>query len=448
MDSIPSETTPLVAKVQNRRGTKVDTTGECYSDTTSDQNAINLQLNERLGSSYEQWQYQLNILFAVATIPNTVVPIFSGVLVDHFSLRTLFTLFTILVIVGQAIFSLGVTYSHFPIMVFGRLVMGIGFGAEDLVQCKITTDWFKNNFLAFALAMNLTFGRLGTAANFTITPMLLDKFGLTEAQACWFGLCITVVSGLAVLVANYLDRPESRVAAGVPIYNSCPADNNESYEDGKISCTDFSRLGSLFFALLLGIMTIYGACQPFLHIASDLLQTKYFPNDPIRAGVLQSVPDILSALLCPIFGLLVDRIGKRSRIIGTAALFLCISHLMIAFTDITPVIPLAIFGISYAAGTTAVWPCVSLVVPADRLGTAIGIGEASLNTSLSLVPLLVAVLSTKGSFLKVELLFAGLSALAVLCSIYMYIKGRQTGGAMEKTIFDEVEEDEESASSS
>jgi hypothetical protein len=155
-------------------------------------------------------------------------------------------------------------------MVLGRLVMGIGFGADDLVQCKITTDWFKNNFLAFALAMNLTFGRLGTAANFTITPMLLDKFGFDEAQACWFGLCIAVTSGLAVLVATYLDRPESRAAAGVPIYNSSPADNDEDYDEGKMTCTDFSRLGSLFFALLLSVMMIYGACQPFLHIASDV----------------------------------------------------------------------------------------------------------------------------------------------------------------------------------
>jgi len=408
--------------------------------------AINLQLNERLGSSYEHWQYQLNLLFAVATIPNTVVPIFSGLLVDIFSLRTLFTIFTSLVIVGQAIFAIGVTYSHFPTMVLGRFVTGVGFGADDLVQCKITTDWFKSNFLAFALAMNLTFGRLGTAANFNITPMLLDKFGFDEAQACWFGLVVAMTSGVAVLVTTYLDRPTSRAAAGVALEGESEVNydnNHDDIDEDKVNCSNFSRLGSMFFALLLCVMTLYGACQPFLHIASDLLQTKYFPNDPIRAGVLQSIPDILSAMLCPIFGLMVDRIGRRSRIVGLAGLCLCISHLIIALTDITPAIPLVIFGIAYAAGTTAIWPSVSLIVPADRLGTAIGIGESALNISLTIAPLIVAALSTKGSFLRVEVFFATLSALTVALSAYMYIEGKKTGGAMEQNIFGEQCEDEE-----
>jgi sugar phosphate permease len=108
-----------------------------------------------------------------------------------------------------------------------------------------------------------------------------------------------------------------------------------------------------------------------------------------------------------------------------------------------PVIPLVIFGISYSAGTTALWPSVSLLVPADRLGTAIGVGEAALNTSLTIVPIIVAALSTKGSFLKVELFFATLSALTVIISAYMYIEGRKSGGAMEQTIFGEPVEDEE-----
>ncbi|KAI8579599.1 hypothetical protein K450DRAFT_241768 [Umbelopsis ramanniana AG] len=461
MDHIPTETTPLVVKAvsppQRKRATKATSTHwlllffACYSTLGGYYcmelpSAINLQLNERLGSSYENWQYQLNLLFAVATIPNIVVPIFSGLLVDVFSLRTLFTIFTALVVIGQAIFSIGVSYSNFPIMVFGRFVTGVGFGANDLVQCKITTDWFKSNFLAFALAMNLTFGRLGTAANFNITPMLLDKFGFDEAQACWFGLVVALTSGLAVLVTNYLDRPESRAAAGVAlegVIETVPDSDNFNVDHDKVSCSDFSRLGTMFFALLICVMALYGACQPFLHIASDLLQTKYFPNDPIRAGVLQSIPDILSAMLCPIFGLMVDRIGRRSRIIGLAGFCLCASHLIIAFTDVTPVIPLVMFGISYAAGTTALWPSVSLLVPADRLGTAIGVGESALNTSLTVVPIIVAALSTKGSFLKVELFFATLSAVTVIISAYMYIAGKKSGGAMEQTIFGEPVEDEE-----
>jgi MFS family permease len=222
----------------------------------------------------------LNLLFAVATIPNTIVPIFSGWLVDIFSLRTLFTIFTSLVIVGQAIFSIGVSYSHFPTMVLGRFITGVGFGADDLVQCKITTDWFKSNFLAFALAMNLTFGRLGTAANFNITPMLLDKFGFDEAQACWFGLVVAMTSGLAVIVTTYLDRPESRAAAGVAMEGTTEVDYDSISDDidqDKVNCSDFSRLGPMFFALLLCVMTLYGACQPFLHIASDVSDHHFRP---------------------------------------------------------------------------------------------------------------------------------------------------------------------------
>lgn len=158
-------------------------------------------------------------------------------------------------------------------MVVGRFVTGVGFGANDLVQCKITTDWFKSNFLAFALAMNLTFGRLGTAANFNITPMLLDKFGFDEAQACWFGLIVALTSGFAVLVTTYLDRPESRAAAGVALEGvivTDPGSEDCDVDHDKVNCSDFSGLGTMFFALLICVMSLYGACQPFLHIASDV----------------------------------------------------------------------------------------------------------------------------------------------------------------------------------
>ena len=65
--------------------------------------------------------------------------------------------------------------------------------------------------------------------------------------------------------------------------------------------------------------------MPYIQVASDLLQSKYH-FDKITAGYLFGVPYIISAVLSPILGLGIDKIGKR-------VLLICISSgiLIMAF---------------------------------------------------------------------------------------------------------------------
>jgi hypothetical protein len=64
------------------------------------------------------------------------------------------------------------------------------------------------------------------------------------------------------------------------------------------------RLFTLPFWLLCGIcICLYGTVVPWHSIASDLLQDRWYNKDPQRAGVMLGIPDTISAVSSPFFGL-------------------------------------------------------------------------------------------------------------------------------------------------
>lgn len=70
----------------------------------------------------------------------------------------------------------------------------------------------------------------------------------------------------------------------------------------------------------------YMSIFPYIQIASDLLQQKYH-FDKIRAGYMFGVPYIISAVLSPLLGYLIDRIGRRVFLMCLSSVFLIIAFL-------------------------------------------------------------------------------------------------------------------------
>jgi MFS family permease len=64
---------------------------------------------------------------------------------------------------------------------------------------------------------------------------------------------------------------------------------------------------------------------PYIQVASDILQTKYH-FDKIKAGYLFGVPYIISAILSPLLGLTIDKVGKRAFLICLSSVILIIAY--------------------------------------------------------------------------------------------------------------------------
>lgn len=116
--------------------------------------ALNKPLQLWLGHSYDNYQYELNLLYSVYSFPNMFLPLIGGQLLDRVDPKRILLLFSLFVCVGQSIFAYGVSIKHFPIMLFGRILFGIGGESISVIQASITTSWFKNKELAFALGLS------------------------------------------------------------------------------------------------------------------------------------------------------------------------------------------------------------------------------------------------------------------------------------------------------
>ncbi|KAI8809405.1 major facilitator superfamily domain-containing protein [Cladochytrium replicatum] len=517
--------------------------------------ALNVPLQKWLGTEYGEYQYQINLLYSVYSLPNIFLPLFGGMLVD--SVGPTFTLlgFSSLVCLGQFLFALGIALKHFQLMLVGRVVFGLGGESLEVAQARITTDWFKGRALAFALGLNLSFARVATALNDNLSPWLVGpadeneeskrgmvwslvnkavefggmlRDGLSRTPvAGWFGLGVCLLSFACSAALVYLDRPASRIAAGVAVDNaddcdeenqkisnavishddmdadndgrsvlfhvedqdvdeedsieeessrpllSVPesmsattssstyvgvpgkkqylqlalkvsrnefigetegsSDENDSYASEEYDVEDETvhlRCGfSLSFWLLcLTTIALYATAVPFFHICTDYFQQKWFPGDYQTAGLVMSIPDLISAVGSPLCGILVDRHGHRSTVLPLAGLMLFATHALLCFTTLTPFFSMTVLGIAYSVFASALWPCVPYLVGRHQIATAYGFMTVSLNFSLFVFPLVVARIrntdeasSDPADFTNVEYFFMGMSLIATALAVLLNV---------------------------
>jgi MFS family permease len=104
---------------------------------------------------------QIGLLQAIYSVPNIVMVLVGGIIIDRVGVKKATLLFGVLCLLGAAITSASGTLAP---MAAGRLVFGIG--AESLIVSVTTAiaRWFKGKELSFAFGVNLTIARLGSFA--------------------------------------------------------------------------------------------------------------------------------------------------------------------------------------------------------------------------------------------------------------------------------------------
>lgn len=81
-------------------------------------------------------------------------------------------------------FIAGMTNRSPALMLAGRAVFGIGGESISVAQACITTSWFRNKELAFALGLNLAVPRVGSVLNAMLSPAvwILSASMLSQLQ--------------------------------------------------------------------------------------------------------------------------------------------------------------------------------------------------------------------------------------------------------------------------
>lgn len=354
---------------------------------------------------------RFGLLFSFYALPNLLfLLVVAGFLLDRLGIRKAGTLYVFLILLGSLITSLGAGKS-FIVMLIGRIVFGFGSEATLLVTNKVIARWFRGKELGFAYGLNITVMRLGTILALNTAAQIADAAG-TWRWSVWVSTIVMFVSFILFLVYLLMDRDVDKAI-------------QEGTEE-KIVASDVKQLSPAFWFISLLCVTFYSAIFPFTNHAPRFMQMK-FGLSAAMGGQYTSYIMTASMIFTPLLGLLVDKIGRRGRIMILGSLLLIPAHLLLGLTYLHPAVSFILLGISFSLVPAALWPAVPILVKEKFLGTAFGIIAWIQMFGLFIFPYLAGriVDASGGNYTNMELMFASLGIAGLVFSLLLLGSNRK-----------------------
>ena len=325
-------------------------------------------LKQQLGFS----DLDIGFLQAIYSFPNIFTVVIGGFIIDRLGLRKSLMIFAVLCFVGPAI---TVISGHLPLMAAGRLIFGMGAESLNVAVVTALARWFRGKELSLAFGLNLTASRLGTFA------ALNSPTWARWAYNSWrtpFVIALAF-SGLCVV--------------GAIIYWAMEVWAEKNYSLGKVSTdkvvfADLWKFGVSYWLIVALCIVFYSAIFPFQTFAVKFFMEVHGTSREF-GGFLSSMLTLFAMIATPLFGLLVDRIGKRALFMMFGSLLLIPVYLMMAYTRINLYIPMAMMGVAFSLIPAVMWPSVAYIVEQSKLGTAYGLMTMIQNIGLFGLNLLV-----------------------------------------------------------
>ncbi|MDR3235785.1 MAG: MFS transporter [Prevotellaceae bacterium] len=397
-------------------------------------------LQDLLSTEYGYTSEQFGRIISMTTIANVFgMIIVGGIVLDKWGIRRAGLIFGSLATLGGLMVYLASvnTFGSDPntkiwLMGIGRMMFGSGLEVVCVVATRTIVKWYKGYELALAMAINMGFGRLGSAMGIAVSP---DIAAGSSSTAIGFAASLLGLALIMFVIYLFFDvKLDKQNAAG--------AANKAEEEEFKIS--DLLKLvkNSTFIYISLLCVTFYAAVFPFIQYATGLLVNKFgFTSElPESAAVVvggsaalgnslvfvglflfaicfSTVPPILkskNARLCgrvlilllfsgyiyllkdvfevwlqngqkttsliplgtiiftPIFGSIVDKKGKAASLMILGSFLLIFAHLSLSVFNsvVLGYIGLLSLGVAFSLVPAAMWPSVAKIVPENRLGTA------------------------------------------------------------------------------
>ncbi len=213
--------------------------------------------------------------------------------------------------------------------------------------------------MSFAFGLNLTASRLGTFAALN-SP--------TWARAAYSNWRTPFL--IAVGMSTFC-------LIGAVIYWGMEVWAEKNYDLGKVSTdkvvfADLWKFGAGYWLIVALCVVFYAAIFPFQTFAVKFFIEAHGTSREF-GGFLSSMLTLFAMIATPLFGLLVDRVGKRALFMLLGSSLLIPVYLMMAYTHVSLYVPMAMMGIAFSLVPAVLWASVAYLVDQARIGTAYGL---------------------------------------------------------------------------
>ena len=368
--------------------------------------------------------------------------IFCGMLLDKWGVRVTGSIFVGMMALGAAMVTGAISAGLAPkvsltVAYIGCMLFGLGSEIAGVAVTRSIAKWFKDGPMALAMGLQLAIARLGTAAALLLSPVLIAEnapgeiYTLSQTnRPALVGLSLLLLGGVLWAVFVAMDARSQDTA-------------KEADKDDKFRFSDiFKILGNRRFVMIALLCVFFYCCIiSFKKFATSILIPRFgIPAE--SASVMVSMIPFFTVVFAPLFGLLVDKVGKGPRWMISGAVLVLIAHLMIAFAPASVTlggetvscsflgyIAIGILGVGYSLLPAAMWPTVPKIVPEKNLGTAYSLIYWIQNIGLMTVPVVVGGIFKRSSGLEAamssEYIFISLAAVAILISVLFALTERK-----------------------
>ena len=354
-----------------------------------------------------------------------------GMLLDKWGVRVTGSIFVGMMTAGAALVTFAITSGMAPktsltVAYAGCMLFGLGSEIAGVGVTRSIAKWFKGRNMAFAMGLQLAIARLGTALALILSPMLVkakaegEIYTLLEtAKPAFFGLALlllgTVLWAVFVMMDVRFDAQNGLT------------DRKERKEEDEFKFSDIFKVLSNKHFIMSALLCVFFYCSiiSFKKFATSILIPRFdLPAE--SASLMVSLIPFSTVIFAPLFGSLVDKVGKGTRWMIAGSVLVFIAHIIIAFAPEGVsgfgYAGIAILGVGYSIVPAALWPTVSKIVPEKNLGTAYSLIYWIQNMGMLLVPVAVGFIfrnteSGKLAALHSEYVFLALCVLAIAVSL-------------------------------
>ncbi|MBR4299933.1 MAG: MFS transporter [Bacteroidales bacterium] len=330
--------------------------------------------------------------------------IICGALLDRFGVRLVGSIFVGMMTGGAALVTFAISAGFEPktslaVAYVGCMLFGLGSEIAGVSVTRSIAKWFKGRNMALAMGLQLAIARFGTATAILVAPMIVRQKAIGEFytlaetnRPALIGLGVLAVGTILWAVFVAMDARFDRETGGTDKVNTA--------EEDKFRISDIWKVLSNPRFLMIAVLcvTFYCCVIRFKKFGVSILLPLFGVDLDIATVLLAMIP-FFTILFTPLFGALVDKVGKATlwMIVGSALVL--VSHLIITFAPqgvaAYAYIAIALLGIGYSLVPSAMWPSVPKIIPEKNLGTAYSLIYWVQNLGMWAVPIYIGRIFTK-----------------------------------------------------
>ena len=307
----------------------------------------------------------------------------------------------------------------------GCAMFGLGSEIAGVTVNRAIAKWFKGREIALAMGLQLALARLGTAVALIVVPRIVEldgyiPFSETSKPAV---VGMVLLLGALVLWGLFVAMDYGADRRGAAAGSSAGSATGSSAED-RFRFRDVLKVITDRHFILISLLCVFFYCcvVSFRKFATAILMPRFGIDSDVASVMVAMIP-FFTLVFAPLFGAVVDRVGRGTKIMILGSAMILFAHLTVAFAPGVPAfgfIAIGVLGLGYSLVPAAMWPSLPKIIAESRLGTAFSLVYWVQNIGLFTVPIVVGhIIDRASSPVVAEYFFIGLAVCAIVVSVLL-----------------------------